>query len=189
MEPPANYSPDAALVFRHIASSARTTFCAPAGVLGFPYICPGGYYSQLWDWDAVFAGLGALSFGSAPYLCGSMKNFFAATTPEGRVPGCLTPKGPSATLAHAKPVLIWGALLGARAAGDLEQFRDYLPAMEALLGFWDRERRDAETGLYVWHVRVLFRFFFRCCCRPSQHTANANTNCQRRGAGPNGVRR
>ncbi len=120
----------------------------------FPYLCPGGFYRQLWDWDAVFAGIGALPFGSAPYLCGSMKNFFSSTDAAGRVPGCLTPAGPSSTLAHAKPVLIWGALLGARATGDFEQFREFLPSMEALLAFWERERRDAATGLFVWHDQM-----------------------------------
>jgi len=99
----------------------------------------------------VFAGIGALQFGSAPYLCGSMKCFFSAVDlSTGRVPGCLTPAGPSTTLAHAKPVLIWGAYLGARAARDFAQFREFAPAMEALLSFWERERRDPATGLYTW---------------------------------------
>ena len=146
---------DAATLRAHVSAQAHTTFCEPAGELIFPYICPGGFYRQLWDWDAVFAGIGSLPFGSAPYLCGSMMNFLHKTDlATGRVPGCLTPIGPSQTLAHAKPVLIWGAYLGARATGDYAQFRAFAPAMEALLAFWQRERHDAATGLFVWYDQM-----------------------------------
>jgi hypothetical protein len=34
---------------------------------------------------------------------------------DGTLPGCLTPQGPSATLSHAKPIIIQGALLAAKA--------------------------------------------------------------------------
>ena len=149
---------DAARVAEHVrAACARPGFlCEPAGVLRFPYICPGGFYSQLWCWDALFAGIGVLPFGGARYLLGSMENFLDHTSASGEVPGCLTPAGPSATLAHAKPVVIQGALLGARALGQraLRALRQHQPAMEALLGFWERERRDAATGLYAWHDQM-----------------------------------
>ena len=91
-----------------------------------------------------------------------MKNFFAATNlTDGTVTGCLTrtlptvcSSDPSATdaLVHAKPILIQGAWL---AGGDPAEFEPFAPAMEALLAYWDRPpRRDARTGLRVWHDQL-----------------------------------
>jgi glycogen debranching enzyme len=159
MEPPASYAdhPDATLIWEHCRVSCEKPgfLCEPKGVLRHPYICPGGFYSQLWCWDALFAGIGALPFGGGRYLLGSMLNFLEHTDlSTGAVPGCLTPTGPSSTLAHAKPVIIQGALLGARACGDLQCLRAHLPAMRALLGFWERERRDAASGLYTWYDQM-----------------------------------
>jgi len=148
----ASYDADALLVNEHVrAAVAKPGFlCEPAGVLRFPYICPGGFYAQLWDWDSLFAGIGVIPFGGARYLLGSFLNFLDHTDASGCVPGCLTPKGPSSTLAHAKPVIIQGALLGAKALGEFESLRPFLPKMRALLEFWERERRDPASGLYVW---------------------------------------
>ena len=142
---------DIDLVRTHIQSLAATTFHEPSGALGYPYIVPGGFYSQLWCWDAVFAGIGGLRYGSACYLVGSCLNFFAATAEDGSVPGCLTPSGFSLTLKHAKPVLIWGALAAARATGDFGQFAPWRAAMAAQLRYWSAKRKDSSTGLYVWH--------------------------------------
>ena len=108
----------------------------------------------MWDWDALFSGIGALPFGGGRYLLGSFLNFLDHATSEGHVPGCLTPKGPSSTLAHAKPVVIQGALLGARAVGAVQELRAHQPKMRALLSFWDRERLDPASGLYVWHDQM-----------------------------------
>ena len=142
---------DVELVRAHIRALAASTFHEPEGLLRFPYIVPGGFYSQLWCWDAIFAGIGGLSFGSARYLSGSVMNFFAATAADGSVPGCLTPSGASPTLKHAKPVLIWGALAAARAMGDFEQFVPWREAMARQLQYWAAQRKDTATGLHVWH--------------------------------------
>jgi hypothetical protein len=156
-----------AIVKEHVASRAHLIMREPEGGLRYPWLCPvrastfrapfayhshcnptipaaptpkGGFYAQLWDWDAVFCGVGLIPFGGAPYLAGSMKCFFSLTSAEGKVPGCVTPAGASTTLAHAKPVLIWGAYLAADATGDFNQFKEFAPQMRALLAYWHRER-------------------------------------------------
>lgn len=155
MSAPSSYDDDAVLVWKHVRDNAHTTLCEPNGALLYKYVCPGGFYKQNWDWDSFFAGIGLLQppLNGGPYLLGSMMNFLHYTNPEtGEVPGCLTPTGPSTTLAHAKPVIIQGAYLGAKAVGPegVESLREFVPKMRALLSFWERERRDPATGLYRW---------------------------------------
>ena len=160
---------DAALCRAYVAANANATRRAPSGALRFPYLVPAGPYEQEWDWDAVFLGVAtARCCGGAAYLAGSMKNFFAATNAStGEVPGCLAPTLPAvcssdanatagASLAHAKPVLIQGAWLSVDgAAVTAREFRPFRAAMEALLSYWARPpRRDARTGLRVWHDQL-----------------------------------
>ncbi len=73
---------------------------------------------------------------------------------DGSVPGCLTPDGSSQTIYHAKPVVIQGAWLAAKATGNVSQFLPFASAMKALLGYWDRTRLDPSTGLYTWHDQM-----------------------------------
>ena len=156
---------DMEIVKTYIEANANSTFREPSGVLSHPYLVPSGPYDQCWDWDSVFTGTALLSLGSAPYLAGSMKNFFEATTTTGDVTICLDPSDPNpscssdpsdnpAVAAHAKPLLIQGALIAARYTGDFSQFREYKDKMELLLDYWERERKDEETGLYVWHDQM-----------------------------------
>eukprot|EP00300_Choanocystis_sp_HF-7_P017337 c196_g1_i1.p1 GENE.c196_g1_i1~~c196_g1_i1.p1 ORF type:complete len:445 (+),score=94.86 c196_g1_i1:33-1337(+) len=146
---------DEETVFKYVSEKANETFREPSGFLSFPYLVPAGPYEQLWDWDSVFMGVGLLPFGSAPYLAGSMKNFLSHTNlTTGEVEGCLTPDGSSGTIYHAKPVVIHGAWLAAKATGDYAQFLAFQPQMMALLGYWDRTRLDTPTGLYVWHDQL-----------------------------------
>jgi hypothetical protein len=70
------------------------------------------------------------------------------------VKGCLTPEGASPAIYHAKPVIIQGALIAANAQGDFEQFRPFLPQMEALDHYWETISKDAETGLFTWHDQL-----------------------------------
>jgi hypothetical protein len=112
-------------------------------------------YQQLWDWDSMFTGTALLEFGSAPYLAGSMKNFFSqVNVSDGTVKGCLTPEGASETIYHAKPVLIQGALIAAQYANDTRQFRPFAKQMLALDAYWEALSRDAATGLYRWHDQL-----------------------------------
>eukprot|EP00742_Colponemidia_sp_Colp-10_P008873 GILJ01009637.1.p1 GENE.GILJ01009637.1~~GILJ01009637.1.p1 ORF type:complete len:419 (-),score=52.69 GILJ01009637.1:73-1329(-) len=138
-------------VRKHVDHYAKSVMKDAEGMLSFPFLIPGGYYKQLWDWDSMFTGVGLLEFGSAPYLAGSMLNFLANSTEDGKIPGCLTPSGPSAVIYHAKPVLVQGALIAAKATGDYVQFHRYKHQMESILQYWERERKDNETGLYVWY--------------------------------------
>ena len=148
---------DTALVYDYVLTHVNETFREPSGQLFFPYQVPAGPYSQLWDWDSVFLGVvSARDFGGARYFVGSMMNFLAKVNlTSGEVKGCLTPGGDSPTLFHAKPILIQGAYLAAKASGDFEQFAQYRGAMEALFVYWSSPQRvDASTGLHRWHDQL-----------------------------------
>lgn len=148
-------SRDERLVSKYVAARANATFREPSGFLTYPYLVPAGVYNQLWDWDSLFMGVALLHHGSAPYLAGAMKNFLAQTNlTDGSIGGCLTPKGPAKTEYHAKPVIVQGAYLAARAQGNLAQFRPFEPAMRALLSYWDTQRTHAPTGLPLWHDQL-----------------------------------
>lgn len=143
---------DVALINAHVAAAVPGVSKAPAEELKHCYLVPGGFYSQLWDWDAIFMGCGLIGQpGGAEHLAGSCMNFFERTSSGGEVPGCLLPRGASTTLAHAKPVLIWGAYIAAKATASFARFQQYAPQMRALLEYWRRPPRfDAATGLYLW---------------------------------------
>ena len=149
-------SADTLLVQAHVRDHANDTFRPPLGFLKFPYLVPAGPYSEQWDWDGMFMGIALLDYGSLPYFVGTFKNFLSAVNvTNGDLPGCLTPNGPSATLYHAKPLIIQSALLAGRAAGDVEQFLVYAPSMRALLFYWNSsDRRDSITGLPIWHDQL-----------------------------------
>ena len=66
-------------------------------------------------------------------------------------PSCSSRNDSDAVAAHAKPLLIQGALIAARAMDDYEQFLPFKDAMEATLSYWNASRRDPSTGLYSWH--------------------------------------
>ncbi|KAH3760752.1 glycogen debranching enzyme [Pelomyxa schiedti] len=146
----------AQIVWSYVEKMAPQTFREPSGYLRYKYLVPSGPYDQLWDWDSVFMGVAMMrDFGSAPYLAGSMMNFLDHTDNDtGEVAGCLTPDGSSPTLYHAKPIIIQGAYLVARKMNDFSQFLPFQSKMEALLNYWDRTRKHADTGLYVWYDQL-----------------------------------
>ena len=142
------------LIADYVTRERSRAFGVAGGALPFPYLKPAGFYSQLWDWDAVYMGVGLV--GRQPdalkHFEGSMLNFLTLCKPDGSVPGCLTNNGSSTTLLHAKPVIIWGSYLAAKAGGSFGVFEDHASKMEALLAYWDTPPRlDRATGLHVWY--------------------------------------
>ncbi|GMH59219.1 hypothetical protein TrST_g13041 [Triparma strigata] len=160
------FEDDAALVKDYVLNHYKDTFREPNGTLAHPYLVPGGPYSQSWDWDSVFTGLALLDLGSAPYLAGSMKNFFDQTNlTTGEVTICVDPTTTSpscssdpadnqASGSHAKPLLIQGALVSADFTGDYMQFHAYKDKMASLLKYWEDVRLDTTTSLYTWHDQM-----------------------------------
>ena len=152
-----------AAVIAHVAAHMNESFREPAGILTYPYLVPSGPYDTLWDWDSLFMGVGGLSFGSQPYFTGTFMNFLShVNLSTGELPGGLSPAGNPGVLYHAKPVILQGAWLAAKASGDSASWKQFQPAMEALLSYWagtmpggsSARRVDAVTGLPLWHDQL-----------------------------------
>jgi alpha,alpha-trehalase len=144
------------IVQDHVKNNANLTFQPSSGVLKYPYLIPGGYYQQSWDWDSMFLGIALRDYGVTPYFIGTFMNFLAAVNlTDGEVPGCMTPSGASPALYHAKPILIQAAYLAAKQKGDLTIFSEFAPQMRAVLMYWNSSTRlDAATGLHMWHDQL-----------------------------------
>ena len=57
------------------------------------------------------------------------------------------------TLCYSATLGAW--LAAAAEGGDPAAFEQFMPAMEALLKFWDRGKRvDTETNLRTWHDQL-----------------------------------
>ena len=119
---------DTALVRAHVLANARDTFREPSGALKYKYLVPAGPYNECWEWDSFFMSRALKNYGVLPYAIGTFQNFLALTNVStGELPGCVTPGGPTQTLYHAKPLIIQGALLAARAAGNLSIYKEFQP--------------------------------------------------------------
>lgn len=147
---------ETALVIEHVRTNASLTFRNSSGVLSFPFQVPSGVYNTLWDWDSVFEGVATLPYGSSPFFTGSMSNYLSnVTVPSGEVPGGLSPTGSTGVLYHAKPVLIWGAYLAAKASGNWSYWSQFEDQMDALLTYWNNTNRfEPSTGLFYWHDQL-----------------------------------
>ena len=148
-------SADTIAVRAHVSSQLVNVLRNASGQLIFPYLIPQQGLDALFDWDAVFLGIGISSrFPDASrYFAGSMLNFLSnVSLTTGEVRGLLLSNGGSSYLSHAKPVLVWGAYLAAQKNGnDFNSFRPYKDQMAALLTYWEKPPRfDANSGCSLW---------------------------------------
>jgi putative isomerase len=143
------------------------------GILKYPSIAPSlpgkQYSAELWDWDTLWTARGLFRFADltkdrdlhtkvAEHARGSLLNFFAHQSSEGRLPILMHADNPDVWgslriapdyLNQAKPVMAQLALMISDATGSTEWFR---PLFENLLHFhrsWSRKNLSA-SGLYVW---------------------------------------
>lgn len=143
------------------------------GILQHPSIAPSlpgkQYSAELWDWDTLWTARGLFRIANltrdhelqakvAEHAQGSLLNFFAHQSPEGRLPILMHTDNPDVWGSlktepdyqnQAKPVMAQLALMIADETGSAEWFR---PSFEHLLRFyssWSRKNLSA-SGLYVW---------------------------------------
>jgi len=148
-------SADTVHVQAHVSSELVNVLRNASGQLTFPYLIPQSGLDALFDWDAVFLGIGISSHfpEASRFFAGSMLNFLKnVSLSTGEVRGLLFTNGGSSYLSHAKPVLIYGAYLAAQLNGnDFNSFRPYSSQMSALLKYWDQPPRfDSTSGCSLW---------------------------------------
>jgi putative isomerase len=143
------------------------------GILQYPSIAPSlpgkQYSAELWDWDTLWTTRGLFRFATlihdrdlhakvAEHARGSLLNFFAHQSPEGRLPILMHTDNPDvwgslnkATVYQnqAKPVMAQLALMISDETGSAEWFG---PVFEGLLRFYNSwaVKNLSSSGLFVW---------------------------------------
>lgn len=167
-------SPDSRGLVDYFASKARLLLRAPGGHLTFPSISPtlprSQYSSELWDWDTMWTARGLFHLARltgdarlrddvAAHARGSLANFFAHQSPDGRIPmlitvnnpdplGCLTGGRPNPRN-QAKPVMAQLALLAADATGGVDWFAPWFDQLRRFYDSWTLDNLTS-AGLLVW---------------------------------------
>jgi alpha,alpha-trehalase len=133
----------------------RPQLIRPAeGFLKHDYLVPGGYYQEQWDWDGFFIGahLASRSRKEAVYLKYWALNYIAASDDEGRVPGCVTPKGPEKghRAFPMKPFLAQGCYFSSARLGDFSWIVPRFDCVQRIIARRERTLFDANYGLFFW---------------------------------------
>lgn len=141
----------------------------PNGILKYPFIVPGSqsYSNCLWDWDSWLTNIAVRQimkdnndYNPEFLACekGCIQNFLEHTAADGKMPIYITPDSTlpnvekSAKTNIHKPCLAQHAAFIIRENGeDGEWLRPYLGRLKDFLGYYMREMRHEETGLYYWH--------------------------------------
>lgn len=143
------------------------------GILQYPSIAPSlpgkQYSAELWDWDTLWTTRGLFRFANlthdrdlhakvAEHACGSLLNFFAHQSTEGRLPILMHIDNPDVWGSlnkatdyqnQAKPVMAQLALMISDETGSAEWFG---PVFGNLLRFYSSwsVKNLSSSGLFVW---------------------------------------
>lgn len=132
----------------------ETVICQPSGFFQYPYLVPGGYYKQMWDWDGFFIGvhLSTREKQDAKYLKWWAMTFMEAADEEGFAPGCITTAGPRKDLGHfpMKPFIAQGSLIAARTLGDFSWIEPKYEVMKTMVTRREKTHFDPSYGLFYW---------------------------------------
>lgn len=132
----------------------ETVVCQPSGFFAYPYLVPGGYYKQMWDWDGFFIGvhLSTRNPEDAKYLKWWALTFIDAADESGFVPGCITTSGPRKDLGHfpMKPFLAQGILIASRTLGDFLWIEPHYDKVKQMVTRREKTHFDPSYGLFYW---------------------------------------
>jgi len=122
------------------------------GYLKYPYLIPGGFYKQMWDWDGFFMGCHLASIGKPEYLKYWALNLIEGIDDEGYVSACATTKGPRPLFGKfsMKPFLSQGVFFTSKMLNDFNWMEEHYSALMKVLEYRDRMQLDTSTKLYFW---------------------------------------
>ena len=142
-----------------LKASYKDIIRPPCGAIPYPYLIPGGFYTQQWDWDAYFM---------ANHLCGRrdpqpqylkywVDNFLSIFDPEEDTPACV--RADQKVLRHPslilKPFFARGALRAMKDNKDFDSGREVFPKIESTIARWEKVRQDGPTGLFFWYDSMM----------------------------------
>jgi alpha,alpha-trehalase len=127
------------------------------GYIKYPYLIPGGYYREMWDWDGFFIGshLAHQSPDQAKYLKGWVLSFAGAIDKEGYVAGLITTKGPiplngSFGKFAMKPFLAQGAVIASERLGDYQWVAPIWDNLRRVIKYRESTQYDPKWELFFW---------------------------------------
>lgn len=121
-----------------------------------PYVVPGGYYEQLWDWDAYFIAhhLARRSENPKPeYFRYLAENFIHAYKELGYPPACITQKKPTKDQERRKFTLkpfLAQAVLNGSAKKNFGWVKEIYDELVEIVTRREKTNRDEKTGLFYW---------------------------------------
>ncbi len=151
---------------RHYAKLEPQTMHTPQGIFKNEYPVPGGYYSQMWDWDGFFIGahLAHQDRAKAKYLKGWVLNFTSVMRQINKgdwVPGVLVaetlpdpPPHPVLGWFTVKPFLAQGAVLASESLGGYGWVRPVWDDLRRITRYRERTQYDPKWKLFFWETAV-----------------------------------
>jgi alpha,alpha-trehalase len=125
------------------------------GLLKYDYLAPApeSVYKEQWDWDAFFMGI-ALSYeikSEAIYLKNWALNYIINAKPNGKVAGCIRPKGNDPRLNHMKPLLGQGIYLSSENLQDYVWIKQYWSKIKKIVAYREEHLWSKKYNLAMWY--------------------------------------
>lgn len=124
----------------------------PEGYFKYPYLIPGGFYTQMWDWDGFFMGNHFASIGKPEYLKHWALTLIQGVDEKGYVSGGATVSGPRVVFGKfaMKPFLSQGVYLASEALGDYSWTEEHYEALKRVIAYREETQMDSTYGLFFW---------------------------------------
>lgn len=129
-----------------------------SGFIPHDYLVPGGYYTDMYDWDGFFIGSYLASKGptQARYLQWWVLNFVKGVDKDGYVADRITPKGPKPISGKfiMKPFLSQGTLIASESLGDFGWVRPIYAKLQQVIRYREKTQLDPKYGLFYWNNAI-----------------------------------
>lgn len=134
-------------------SKLRPQVIKPAkGYFKHPYLIPGGFYTQMWDWDGFFMGNHFVSINKPEYLKYWSLIFLEGIDSKGYVSGGATIKGQRKVFGKfaMKPFLSQGVYIASEALKDYSWVKKHYKALKRIIKYREATQLDKKYGLFYW---------------------------------------
>jgi len=186
------------MLLQAVLENISETLHEPTGILRYPYLDPGGVYSNnLWDWDSFWAlkaiigisekiGDRELKRKALKYGIGAVNNFFYHQGQDGSIPILLTHEDADPFECRksddnnmAKPVFGQFCELISQHSQQLPETDFWISALEKYYDCIDRRYLHESTGLYCWATDIAIGVDDdpATWARPAFSSANIFLNC------------
>ncbi len=127
----------------------KTCCKEPYGKMKYPFLVPGGFYADLWDWDSFFMACAVPEEGYR-YAKGSIQNLLEGMNEETGAPAKKYGLDGSVDYTqHPYPLQIQFAYIMAKRTGDMKGLEKEYPRFERVLKWY--EENTKKFGFYVWN--------------------------------------